>query len=246
MKRLVGIISMVLAVCFSVFSFVGCESGETKDENGNIINPIENHTVRFETNGGSEVYSEEVKVLSSAPYTWKSGYLFDGWYMDEDFKNPAMFPLELKYDITLYAKWLNLTAVQRCTDVALQMWTGYNSSATWYITPTQFDLETLAEKQYSMRITVDYNVYYKKDYDMWLDIGYAGSPKYEVYILDSAGRGKAQEDLPTTTSLKSKSITYTAKVANLIGEKLTLKFSTNNIQNIIYFKGITVTYECIK
>ena len=122
----------------------------------------------------------------------------------------------------------------------------YSAAATYYITPSGFEMEKLAERNYYMEITVSYNVYYKKDYDVLWDIGYAGSPRYEISISNEDGLGKMDEDLPTTTKKVKKTFSIKDYVADLKDMRLMLMFSTDNVQNIIYFTDIVVTYKCYK
>ena len=85
-----------------------------------------------------------------------------------------------------------------------------------------------------------------EDYDVWLDIGYTGSPKYEIYLVDSKGVGDRREDLSTSTSGSNRTVELTRPASSLIGDKITLTVSTNNIQNIIFFDSILVNYQCVK
>ena len=45
------------------------------------------------------------------------------------------------------------------------------------ITPTGFDYDKLEKSGYRIKIKVTYDVYYKKDYDVPFDVGYASLPK---------------------------------------------------------------------
>ena len=105
-------------------------------------------------------------------------------------------------------------------------------------------VEELEKKGYYVRINLSYDVYYNKDYTF--PIGYAGSPKYEVTLLNEKLVGFQEKDLTTTTSTKTKTFTWTQVPEFFNDESFTLTFSTDNIQNTIYFKNITVTYECVK
>ena len=120
-------------------------------------------TVTFQTNGGTAVNSIRTNTITSPPTTSKSGCLFGGWYFDQSLLSPVTFPLSIEKNITLYAKWLNLTGTKKCAETSIKDWDGYSSSSTYYITPTGFDLELLASKQYYMQITVSYEVYYERD-----------------------------------------------------------------------------------
>ncbi len=209
-------------------------------------NPVTARTVSFRTNGGTAVASRTVNTLMQAPTTEREGHLFLGWYLDESLIEPAIFPLTPEYDTTLYAKWLTLKSAEYYNGCDLKWFFGSESKATYFITPNGFDMDTLVKEGYKMRITVSYDVSYIKDYDIWLNIGYAGSPKYEVYLRNSTGYEAAWEDLPTTTDTRSKSVSVTMNASDLVGEKLRLVFSTNNIQNIVSIDNIRVTYECYK
>ena len=132
----------------------------------------------------------------------------------------------------------------RCEDCCIEMDSKHNPSASYYITPSGFDWDELDMQGYYMTITVTYDVYYQKDWSF--DLTYAGSPKYELYILNSENRGVIEEDLTTTTTSTTKTATFRAKAVNLKNEKIRLTFSTDNIQNEIYFKNIRVDYKCSK
>ena len=139
---------------------------------------------------------------------------------------------------------LKLNDTRRCADCSIKFLSDKDMSASYYITPSGFDLDKLDESGYYMRITVTYDVYYKKDWD--LGLGYIGSPRYELSLVNSDGMGKIQNDLPTSTTSQTKTVTYTTSCANLKNTRLILTFSTDNIQNIIYFKNIRINYQCIK
>ena len=147
-------------------------------------------------------------------------------------------------DGLLGAVTLKLKDTQKCKDCSIKFSTSNDMSASYYITPSGFDMDELDKKGYNMRITVTYDVYYKKDWDLL--IGYLGSPKYEVSVVNSDGMGKIDKDLSTSTSSQTRTFSVSASVADLKNTRLILTFSTDNIQNIIYFKNITVDYQCYK
>ena len=67
-------------------------------------------TVKFETNGGSELDSVKVnygeKVAKPAKNPTKANSTFEGWYVDEEFSKEFDFAeTEIKESITIYAKW---------------------------------------------------------------------------------------------------------------------------------------------
>jgi len=66
------------------------------------------YTVTFETNGGSAIDSlivAEGGTMAEPTAPTKAGYTFDGWFTDSDLTTPAVFPLTITADITLYANW---------------------------------------------------------------------------------------------------------------------------------------------
>ena len=208
---------------------------------------LKTYNVTFYTNGGSAVSTKNVSSLNSVPSTTRSGYLFDGWFLDSNFTKKASFPMSVTQPMNLYAKWIMLEATVNCTKARIKyMDSSEDSSVIYYITPINFDLKALAEKGYRMKITVTYDVSYAKDYDVLFDIGYMGSPKYEAAIYNSQKVGIYKNDLGTTKNGDRRTIEYTEYPVNLIGDKITLEFSTDNVQNIIYFENIVVKYECIK
>jgi len=73
---------------------------------------VQPKTATFETNGGSHisnqtVYKEYPIKRPSNPV--KSGCTFDEWYEDKDFSNKWNFDIAPNRDITLYAKWIELS-----------------------------------------------------------------------------------------------------------------------------------------
>ena len=206
---------------------------------------IEQFTVRFDTNGGTWVDSIiTTNYINYSPSTTKDNHVFDGWYYDLAFTNKATFPLCVKNSTTLYAKWIKTSYTATCNDRSIKDWGSNSSKISYDITPTGFDLKALEEKGYKVSISVSYDVYYRKDYDVPFDVGYVGAPKYEIYLDNARGVGPYEEDIKATKSSVTKNISYTYPISAL--NDITLTFSTNNKQNIIYFENIKITYTCIK
>ncbi len=61
--------------------------------------------VTFEENGGVPVQDGWFATIEKEPVTEYEGYIFDGWYTDKALKPPAIFPMNLTENTTLYAKW---------------------------------------------------------------------------------------------------------------------------------------------
>lgn len=139
---------------------------------------------------------------------------------------------------------LKLKDTTYCNDCSIKLSMSGDMIASYYITPEGFEWDTLEQKGYKMKITVTYDVYYKKDWD--LGFGYAGSPKYEISVVNSDGMGKIDENMPTSTSTQTKIFSFASRIVDLKETRLVLTFSTDNIQNIIYFKNIKVDYLCYR
>lgn len=125
------------------------------------------------------------------------------------------------------------------------MSTSHSSSVSYLITPSGFDFDELNIQGYKMKISVYYTVKYKKNSNL-PDFLYAGSPKYELTILTSDLIAYQERDLPTTTTEKTKLYSYYFDIVNLKNSKVALMFSTDNVQNIIYFSNIAIEYKCYK
>lgn len=69
---------------------------------------IEKHTVSFETNGGETIQSVRIAnghTLEEPERVLKEGYVFAGWYTDEELTNLYNFDDRVTDSFTLYAAW---------------------------------------------------------------------------------------------------------------------------------------------
>lgn len=69
------------------------------------------HTISFDASGGFQTKDIKVannKLLSQPDDPVREGYIFDGWYTDEDFENKYDFDTKVTKDFTLYAKWVKI------------------------------------------------------------------------------------------------------------------------------------------
>lgn len=69
---------------------------------------INQYTISFNTNGGTEVeaITQNYQTSVTAPSApAKNGYKFEGWYSDSALKNKYTFTTMPASDVTLYAKW---------------------------------------------------------------------------------------------------------------------------------------------
>ncbi len=69
-------------------------------------------TVSFNSNGGTPVGNvivEYGEMISAPAIPQKEGYLFLGWYKDEELKNEFTFNNMIEEDLVLYARWIKNT-----------------------------------------------------------------------------------------------------------------------------------------
>ena len=69
---------------------------------------LNRYEVVFEVNDGSEVSSQEIEhggQVTEPTDPTKDGYLFQGWYTDEDLTDPYDFTTPVTGHLTLYTKW---------------------------------------------------------------------------------------------------------------------------------------------
>ena len=94
--------TLLLAVLLVLFAFGACEpsSGEKKVK------------LSFDTDGKVFISSQSVPFgeIHEMPETPQvEGYVFAGWYFDEEFENRYFFDYALESNTTLYAKFYDLT-----------------------------------------------------------------------------------------------------------------------------------------
>lgn len=90
---------------------------------------VKSYTVSFNAKGGSAVASQKIesgKTATKPANPTYAGYLFQGWFTDNECKNAYSFQNAVKSDLTLYAKWTKL-------DAKIKSITQYNESfqITW-------------------------------------------------------------------------------------------------------------------
>lgn len=72
---------------------------------------VSRYTVKFESNGGSNVASKTVRrntVVEAPEAPTKDGYTFDGWYTDKELTKAYDFSAKVTKGFTLYAKWTEI------------------------------------------------------------------------------------------------------------------------------------------
>ncbi|MBE5757166.1 MAG: hypothetical protein E7342_05120 [Clostridiales bacterium] len=237
------------AVCFlftiiTIFTLVGCES--TTNNSDNILKP--NCSIVLDCGNGDKktvkVDKGDALSLNFTPH--KQNYMFKGWYVDSNCTQLYDFTRPVETDFTLYAGHTLSNKVTYYKDCNIKLGFKDDFIMFYQIDFSKFDVKYLEEMGYGFRITLNYSVKYVKDYDVLWDIGYAGSPKYEVTILKGDLKGFLETGLPTTTDYKSKSFSKVVSSDFGEGNDVVFTFSTDNIQNIIYFRDIIVSVEIVK
>ena len=238
MKKIAIILLVALAM-----SITSCSGSSGPSSGGNN----DTHKVTFAVNGGTPVAAQEVASLDKAPQTTKEAHVFCGWFLDQDLKNPVVYPLKVKSDMTLYAKWTKSTDQIRLEDSSVQFSVddSYNYKAEYVVNPQGLDLQALADQGYYVKIDVTYEAYYVKDYDVPFDFGYLGAPDHDAVILDTYDKGAKQENLPTTTEPQAGSVSIVVSASELLEMTYRLKLITYNVQNVVYFQNIVVNYSCV-
>lgn len=73
------------------------------------------YTVTFETNEGTPIEAQLVPegtfATKPVPAPTKEGYLFEGWYTEQTMTNLFDFYTPITKDITLYAKWMDISSI---------------------------------------------------------------------------------------------------------------------------------------
>ncbi len=244
-KSVLFILMLLLILCFAGCTTAYDGQGQPVSSN-DAFNIIDNrHAIRFETNGGSRVETIRAKTLTSAPDTYKEGYVFEGWFMDASLITPAIYPIEVKNDTVLYAKWLRIHKTVKLADTSIKLDTNFENSSLYSISGDGFNLDRLSELGYRLYLTVSYDVYYEKDYNVWWDIGYMGAPKYEVGVLNDDLMGSLEKDITASTNVIRKKEQWKFSISELENNNWVLVFYTDNIQNIIYFENIELDYSWV-
>ena len=94
--------------------FIKPNNGTKVNLNADYEEAHKDHQVNFETNGHGEVEPQNVAKNGKATEPTKpekSGYIFEGWYVDEDLKEKFDFNTPITKNTTLYAKWAKLMKI---------------------------------------------------------------------------------------------------------------------------------------
>lgn len=78
----------------------------------------EQFTLSFETNGGSTLEPMNLEfgsLIGNSHITTKSGYTFEGWFLDSTFTNPVTASTAINEDMTIYAQWKEIPISKKVT-----------------------------------------------------------------------------------------------------------------------------------
>lgn len=114
------------------------------------------YTVTFETNKGTPIEAQLVPegtfATKPVPAPTKEGYLFEGWYTEQTMTNFFDFYTPITKDITLYAKWMDISSITY--DDLQQLFRKAEDRAYQEYAYTEESLLALKEKIEEVRPTV--------------------------------------------------------------------------------------------
>ena len=243
------LISLAIFLCFFILLALiyPNKNDDTKENANNLLKKDHTITLVVDNSTKQKVAVDDGKVLIIDFTPTKDKHLFMGWYTDSACTIPYDFSRPVTTDFTLYAAFTLKTKTINFKNANLKALSStYDNDASYSLSLYGFDLEYLEKNGMGLKIQIRYRVKYSKDYDMPFDIGYAGSPKYELSLINSSLQGYFEENLTTTSSAIEKSYTYVAPIYFCEDGQLSLIFSTDNVQNIISFTDIVITIEAVK
>ena len=243
-KTLIAIFFILLIL----FTLVACNtSTESENKQDNLFK--KNHIVTLIAdnlpNNKITVDDGDTLVINFNPQ--KDNYIFQGWYTDSACTVPYDFSRPVTASFNLYAGFVLKTKTINLQDIKIKALSStYDNDKSFSLSLVGFDYDYLEKNGMGLQFKIMYNVKYKKDYDVLFDIGYAGSPKYEISLINSSLQGYFEENLPTTKSEAEKCYTYNTPLNFSKDDQIVLVFSTDNVQNIISFSDIVIIIEAIK
>lgn len=115
------------------------------------------YTVTFETNKGTPIEAQLVPegtfATKPVPAPTKEGYLFEGWYTEQTMTNFFDFYTPITKDITLYAKWMDISSITY-DDLQQLFWNAEDLAYQEYAY-TEESLLALKEKVEEVRPTAE-------------------------------------------------------------------------------------------
>ena len=226
------------------------------------VKTIKNVTVTFDSQGGSDVSSQEVesgeKITKPTPDPVREGYDFDGWFVDENFTEAWDFATDVIIgDLTLYAKWVNNWVVtfdtgegtvieprivkdgDKVAEPAPPTYTGY-SFGGWLIGEVEYDFDTPVTEDITLVAK-----WTRNSFNVTFDLNYEGAPAPSVVSVFYGDPVAKPEDpiregytfLKWTIGAGTTSLEY--NFASLINAERTVYAQWEKIPDPIY----TVTFD---
>ncbi|MCD8308534.1 MAG: InlB B-repeat-containing protein [Clostridia bacterium] len=132
LKKITCIACAVFATTLA-FSFAAC--GDDNDDDNDVTETVK-YTVSFETNGGSEIASQEVEEGGYATQPddpEKSDYIFNGWYTTSDLSTSFEFEsVTITADTTVYAGWVSASESTAATATFYWNYDGAPDNGVYY------------------------------------------------------------------------------------------------------------------
>src|SRR5690554_3250218 len=133
MKKVFIFINIILLA----FILVSCRDNNDNINDGKGEDEVDKLVVKFNTLGGSEIddilFEGAIKVDAPA-FPKKEGYIFEGWFLDEEYKLPFEFErLVLRDSVTLYAKWRKELTDYNKTFKVLSIGNSFSTDAHGYL-----------------------------------------------------------------------------------------------------------------
>lgn len=239
---------LVTFFCFLIlFASASCnENINSGNDSDNLFK--KNHTITLVVGDLTNTITvDDGEALNITFTPQEDGYIFKGWYTDSPCTVPYDFSRPVTTSFKLYAGFTLKTKIINCKDIKIKaLSSAYDNDKSFSLSLVGFDYDYLEKNGMGLQFNIMYNVKYKKDYDVLFDIGYAGSPKYEVSLINNSLQGYFEEDLPTTKSEVEECYTYNTVLSFSKNKQISLIFSTDNVQNIILFSDIVIVVEAIK
>ncbi len=112
MKKILNVLLIIaclfLFACNKNKNNEGSNDPENKGEDPAPIIQDVYYNVKFDGTSLSDTKIKEGEKLSQPQDPKKDNYIFGGWYLDSAFSTKASFPIEIKADTTIYAKFFDL------------------------------------------------------------------------------------------------------------------------------------------
>lgn len=244
-KRLLVILFCILIL----FVCTGCDLVDADGDSSEVDNLLKkNYNVTLIVDGSESktITIDDGKALTINYTPRKDDYMFKGWYTDSACMVPYDFSRPVTTNFKLYAGFALKTKTINCHDIKIKSLSStYDSYENMGLSLVGFDYDYLEKNNMGLQFRITYNVKYQKDYNMLFDIGYAGAPEYDLSLINSSYNGYSKDDLTTTATAVKKSYSFNTPTYFSKDKSVRLKFSTDNVQNIVIISDIVVVVEAI-